>query len=101
MGQRSKVLVGEATHRVAHSAAAASPRTSGRHADIPAFKPTLFLRWYIRDAVDRSVVLVGYQQRAVRHLQHIGRPAEELVLLLVEQSGHERLQRRLVAVGAG
>ena len=55
----------------------------------------------VGDAIDRAVLLVGDQQRAVRHLQHVDRPAPERVGLGVEEAGHERRDGRLAAVDLG
>ena len=89
----------------AQKATAASPRASGRHHSqdrlviaVAHLAASGFLR-VVGDAVGRAVLLVGHQQRAVRHLQHVARPAVELVLLLVEQAGQERLDLGLAAVG--
>src|SRR5262252_1353411 len=41
--------------------------------------------------VDRAVVVVGDQQRAVLHHQHIDRPSDIIVVL--EEAGNERLHR--------
>src|SRR6266508_2962451 len=77
--------------------AAASPRTDGRHQfEMASITPSLLLRLSslrsgVGDAVGRTVLLVGNQHRAVRQLQDIGGPAVELVLAVVEETGHERL----------
>src|SRR6187399_40342 len=54
----------------------------------------------VGDAVDRTVLLVGYQQRTVLHLMDVGRTAAERVVLLIEEAGDERLQLGLAARGA-
>ena len=56
----------------------------------------------VGDAISRTVVLVRYKERAVRHLEDVGRPAVELILRLVEEPGHERLDLGgAIRLGAG
>src|SRR5262245_8118135 len=45
----------------------------------------------VADAVDGAVIVVGDQQRAVLHHQHIDRPSDIIVVL--EEAGNERLHR--------
>src|SRR6516162_8597191 len=49
------------------------------------------------DAVDRTIVVVREQQRAVLHDEHVNGPCEILVVL--QEAGDERLHRLERAVG--
>jgi hypothetical protein len=52
----------------------------------------------VGDAIDRSVPVVGDEQRSVFHHQHIDGPCHILVLGLVDEAGHELLHRLGVAL---
>src|SRR2546428_5509926 len=45
----------------------------------------------VADAVDRAIEVIGDQQRAVLHDEHVGRPPNVIVVL--EEAGDERLHR--------
>src|SRR5438067_2085032 len=87
----------------AQTSAAASPRTSGRRrletTRLTSRLPAGALR-LVGDAIDRAVLLVGDEQRAVLQRIDVGRTAMERIALLVEQPGHERLDLGLGARGA-
>src|SRR4029077_2651507 len=79
----------------AKARAAASPRARGRHgcvirvitSTMLASSPgRVFGRRLVADAVGRAIGLVGDEQRAVLHREDVGRPAVELVLLVIEQA---------------
>src|SRR5262245_4106429 len=70
----------------------ASAGTTEDESVLPPRRP----RAAVGDAIDRAGVVVGDEQRAVLHHLHVDRPADIAVVL--EEAGHERLERLDAAV---